>query len=244
MVLAAVQGYGVCVALQTMNMIEGAGWVSLAAPMASLVAGTAMVVVFARLIDRHGTGFGFWLIIGASIAFAFPDIVRTQAEMARTGSNPLWLPLAIDLAMALAFAAILALVFQARSASAAKTVNATAFPVMASVVLASWLTAAILSLFSATSAQAQSSSTQLLVYTLALSALLLVLLWVGLRRVVGGKVLVFAVIGLTVCLMLATVLPFVPAVGPFGWYAQQGLINIIALFAVLAALATTAQGRR
>jgi hypothetical protein len=67
---AAPQAYGVSLALEGSGLIQSAGSEFQIGAIASLVGGTAVAIVLARLISTHGVGSGFWVLIAATAVWS------------------------------------------------------------------------------------------------------------------------------------------------------------------------------
>ena len=83
MLFAAVQAYGVAVALEAMPQIVAApGMAFRAGTIASLVGGTALAILLGGVISRDGIGFGFWVLWAAvGLLIIKSDVLRLVAAL-------------------------------------------------------------------------------------------------------------------------------------------------------------------
>jgi SecY translocase len=106
-VLAAVQAYGVAVALEGVSdLVTEPGLTFRLTVVATLVAGTAVLMWLATVISRHGLGSGVWLLLLAPHLAGLPPLIIAILETLRTGAMSAAVPVAV-LAYALAAVAVL-----------------------------------------------------------------------------------------------------------------------------------------
>lgn len=105
--VAAFQGLGIARAMsQIPNLVAEPGPAFVISAVATLVAGTAILIALALIIERHGMGHGFWIMLAASMLAQMPSHFRVMLMMLEEG---LASPAATAVAVA-STAAIVALV--------------------------------------------------------------------------------------------------------------------------------------
>lgn len=82
--LAAFQGYGIAIALESMGYMN-AGPLPMLLMTISLMAGTAIIISLGRFIDRAGLGMGFWLLLAAGSVLEFAALIPSIPGMLSSG---------------------------------------------------------------------------------------------------------------------------------------------------------------
>jgi hypothetical protein len=86
LLLAAVQGYGIATALEeAKNLVDEPGPQFRLMVVATLVAGTALLVWLAALISRHGVGSGLWILLLAPYLTGLPGLALSVYEAVHSG---------------------------------------------------------------------------------------------------------------------------------------------------------------
>lgn len=90
MLFAGLQANGIAAAMSTLpDLVPDAGPVFNLTTVATLIGGTALAIVFARLIETKGVGWGFWILLAsvivASTAPAVPQTALIVSRMIGTG---------------------------------------------------------------------------------------------------------------------------------------------------------------
>lgn len=86
LLLSAVQGFGIASAMMNMpKMVIEPGATFVVSTVATLVAGTAILIALALIIEHKGVGHGFWIILAASILAQMPSHCRVMLMMLREG---------------------------------------------------------------------------------------------------------------------------------------------------------------
>ena len=117
-ILAAVQGYGIAVGLESLQTSTGAsaviepGWYFRATAVITLVGGTIFLMWLGEQITQRGVGNGISLIIFAGIVAEFPAALAATFELGRSGQ--LATPLLLGF-LVLAIAVIVFIVFVERA---------------------------------------------------------------------------------------------------------------------------------
>jgi preprotein translocase subunit SecY len=108
--LAAVQAYGIAIALEgAPDLVVEPGLGFRAGIVASLVAGTVLLMWLATMVSRYGLGSGIWLLLLASQLVGLPLLAVVTMELVRTGVMPLAVPVGALGCILVAVAALVAL---------------------------------------------------------------------------------------------------------------------------------------
>jgi hypothetical protein len=141
LLFAAMQGYGVAVALTHLpQMVSSPGTSFVIGTAASLCAGTALVMTLARIIERQGVGHGFWVMLAGSMLAGVPgQALQLFAAVAQGAASlsAVAATLALDVAI---IAAVVALVLARRQAGL-NNAEPVIWPVILAPLAASWLVA-------------------------------------------------------------------------------------------------------
>lgn len=144
LVFAAFQSFGVSHALQEIDglVIEPGGGFVLTA-MASLMAGVALTIALARVIDAAGIGHGLWVLLASALLGTLPAFFAQGTELLRTGAVSTPVVFVCLAALAAVMAAIVALLM-ARAKSGLVTFQPLVWPIILSSVIAGWLVAILM----------------------------------------------------------------------------------------------------
>ncbi len=96
LLLAAVQAYGLAVALENASgLVAEPGLSFRLMVVVTLVAGTAVLMWLAALISRHGLGGGVWLLLVASHLAGLPHLAYAMLDAVQTGTMALSVPVVL-----------------------------------------------------------------------------------------------------------------------------------------------------
>ena len=141
LLLAALQGYGIAVALTHVpKLVTQADAWFVATTAISLAAGTALIIALGRTIEKHGIGHGFWVMLAGSMVAGVPgSAAQLYAMVAQGVASPsaAAAALAADVAIMAAVVALL----DARRRSGFDNAEPVVWPVILAPLLASWIIA-------------------------------------------------------------------------------------------------------
>jgi preprotein translocase subunit SecY len=116
LVLALMQSAGISSALEQVTaLVPEPGTAFRAVAIATLMAGTALVIAFATIIDRAGLGNGIWIMFLAPVLAELPRTIAGIVAMHVGGQYPFELIAASFAFLVLAVAAVVALLLAARN---------------------------------------------------------------------------------------------------------------------------------
>jgi hypothetical protein len=138
LLLASIQGLGISRALMHVPrvIIEPETW-STATTAVMLATGTVLVIAFARLIERHGIGYGFWIMLAAWSIVSIAPHARQLFAMLAQGAVSTQLGIAAlagDVAIIMAVVALL----QARRAAGFTKAEPVVWPLVFAPLVAGW----------------------------------------------------------------------------------------------------------
>jgi SecY len=139
LVLATIQGIGVSHAFMQVPrlVIDPGHWFTLTTSV-TLATGTVLTIAVARLVERHGIGYGFWIMLAAwSISVIAPHARQLYAMLSQgAASLPLGLAaLASDVAIIMAVIGLL----QARRAAGFTKAEPVLWPLALAPLVSGWL---------------------------------------------------------------------------------------------------------
>jgi preprotein translocase subunit SecY len=138
LLMAAVQGAGLAVALEGVSglVLEPGTYFRIACTM-TMVAGAALVIALAGVIDRAGLGSGLWLIFLAPTLAELPWNLSTIAQAYDAGQYPFSAIVYAALFTAFTIAAVVGIVLAARGAPAVAA--ACVWPLLIAYTVLAWL---------------------------------------------------------------------------------------------------------
>lgn len=141
LLFTALQGYGVAVAMeQVPSLVVEPGGVFRGAAIASLLGGTALVILLARLIETRGVGMGFWVTLAASFASGMAhDLISLVHQALVTGFVHFPLDLGVALAVVLGGAAATVAILTARRNMALPVVEPVLWPAILTGMIYPWV---------------------------------------------------------------------------------------------------------
>ncbi|MEL6920342.1 MAG: hypothetical protein AAFO77_04850 [Pseudomonadota bacterium] len=232
--VAAVQAYGIAVALNAANLLVSNTNLIWLLVIFSLTCGVVIHVVVARLIDHFGTGYGFWLCLGLTVPLALIIALSRSVEAVRLGVSDLG---SILLPNAVAFLAIIivsAILVRALFTDGRLSVSPILFPVLAAGLITDF--ALGLTLFVWPELEATGIAGITVAHALFVSIIVCALLWRSLHAYGAINLWVLSAVSCIAMIVLPQVMQLTSNAPNAFWFNNTTAAASLAFFIALAAI--------